>query len=189
MTLTPVHASFTVSWLVHDSWSEAYVGARRLTYVVLPPPSKKLSAEECALCQLALVGANHLMEIALYKMLLPCTKQSAKFSALTEALLDDASYFLMLTKWFPAAFGSGVDLKSEPFVSTERLRRRRNDTIHKTSAFATNAMAKSAMYSAVEGVKALYAIAGQTFPYDTVLAKYPQLTEEPFSSVTFPGGA
>lgn len=189
MTLTPVHASLTMSWLVHDSWSESYVGTRRLTYELLPPPGQKLSPEEHAMCQLALIGANHLMEVALYKILLPHIKESGRFSLLTQALLEDASYFQMLTKWLPAISGASLPLTAEPFTSTERLRRRRNDTIHKTSALATNTMARSAMYSAVEGARALFSIAGTEFPYEAVLKKYPQQVEEPFSSVAFPAGA
>jgi len=186
MTLTPVYASLTSSWLLHDSWSESYVGARRLIYEVLPAPDQRLSAEECAMCQLALVGANHLMEIALYKILLPHAKNGSASLSLTPAFLEDASYFLMLTKWLPATCGVNLDLKAEPFASTERLRRRRNETIHKTSAFATHTMARSAIYSAVDGVKTLYSASGSVFPYEAVLGKCPQQVEEPFSSVAFP---
>lgn len=182
----PLDVSFITSWLVHDSWSESYVGARRLAYEVIPAPGMKLSAEECALCQLALVGANHLVEVALYKILLPHAKSTGKVSSLTEALLAEASYYQMLTRWLPAVSGKPIDLKAEPLFSTERLRRRRNETIHKSSALATSEMARSALYSAVEASRALYLHAGIDFPYDDALKMYPQIVEKPFSNVTFP---
>ena len=189
MSRTSISASFTFSWLSHDSWSESYVGTRRLTYDILPAPTAHTNAEESALCQLALIGANHLMEVALYKALLPHAKANSTNSRLTEALLDDASYYHMLTKWLPAASGKSVDLNSEPFVSTERLRRRRNDTIHKTSALATVEMARSALFSSVAGTREVFAIADQPFPYEPVLKKFSLPSEDLFSSVSFPRGA
>ena len=129
------------------------------------------------------------MEVALYKLLLPYAKTNAPLSRLTETLLEDASYYHMLAKWLPAACGKPMDLSAEPFASTERLRRRRNDTVHKTSALATVEMARSALFSSVAGTRELFAFANQPFPYEAVLDKFPALAETQFSSVTFPRGA
>ena len=188
MPLVPVSASFTMTWLIHDSWTESYVGVRRIAYEILPPPSAKQTAEDGALCQLALVGANHLMEVALFKILRPHAQATGTVAQLTEALLEEASYFQMLTRWIPAVSSKRLDLSAEPFLSTERLRKRRNNTIHKTSALATVQMARSALYSAVEASKELYMHAGAPFPYDAHLAKYPQAHESHFSTVPFPPG-
>jgi hypothetical protein len=128
-------------------------------------------AENAALCQLALVGANHLMEVALYKLLLPHTQAEG----LTKTELEEATYYEMLTCWFPKAVrfrweAEGVRWKKsrklrEPYRSTECLRKWRNKTIHKSSASTTIQMAKSALFSAVQGTRDLYKLAGVSFPY------------------------
>jgi hypothetical protein len=187
MQLRPVTAEFTFSWLIHDTWSEAYVGVRRLAYEILPSSQGSATAEDGALCQLALIGANHLMEVGLYKALLPFAKAIGKAAPLTEGLLNEATYHHMLARWLPLACGKQVDLGGEPFASTERLRRRPNDTAHKSSALATVEMAKSALFSAVEGTRAVYAFSATPFPYEAVFKQYPLLDEPWFSQITFPG--
>lgn len=181
-----VTAEFTFSWLNNNTWSEAYVGVRRLAYEVLPTSQGSATAEDGALCQLALIGANHLMEVGLYRVLLPYAKATSKVAALTEALLSDATYHHMLARWLPLISGKQIDLGAEPFASTERLRRRRNDTAHKSSALATVGMAKSALFSAVEGTRAVYKHAATPFPYEAFFAKYPLPPEVWFSQVAFP---
>lgn len=58
-----------ITWDVHDVWTEAYVGVRHVIYSLLPPPGRKLTPELLALCQLGLIGANHLLEVGLYRFL------------------------------------------------------------------------------------------------------------------------
>jgi len=94
--LRPVNTSLTISWLNNDSWSEAYVGTRRLIYEVLPPSIAPQTAEAAALCQLAVIGANHLMEIALAKLLHPVTTKRASF---TKRQNEEASYWLAISQW------------------------------------------------------------------------------------------
>jgi hypothetical protein len=183
MSLRPVHASFTISWLTHDSWSEAYVGTRRLVYDILPPSIAQQTAEDAALCQLSLIGANHLMEVALARLLKPFASTHPTF---TTRKYKEASYWLALSHWVPALSGMPLLLDAEPFSSTERLRVRRNATAHKSSALATVPMARSALFSAVEGSKALYAHFGVEFPYELFFSKFPCPSEQPFSTVPFP---
>lgn len=188
MPLRPIQSSLTISWLSHDSWSESYIGTRRLAYELLPPPGTRQTAEDGALCQLALIGANHLMEVALYKILLPYTEAVCASPKLPRVQLEKSSYFDMLNRWLPVVLGTPLDLASEPFASTERLRERRHATVHKTSALATVQMARSSLYTAVEGTKTLFALAKLEFPYAKHLAKYPQSIEQPFTQVLFPAG-
>lgn len=187
MSLRSVSSSCTTSWSIHDSWSESYVGVRHLVYDLLPPISVKTSAEDSALCQLALVGGNHLVEVALYKLLQPfAAAGNGGMDALTKALLEEASYHQMLTRWLPAVSGSSADLQAQPFKSTESLRRRRNATVHKSSAFATVQMARSALFSAVQGCHALFFHASVEFPYESFLVKWPLPQEPWFSEVPHP---
>lgn len=170
---------------MHDSWSEAYVGTRRLTYDILPPPTERQKAEDGALCQLALVGANHLMEVGLATLLRPRIGVNPSF---TKTKYEEASYWCALSRWVPVVSGKSLALDVEPFLSTERLRTRRNATTHKSSALATVAMARSALFSAVEGTRALHAHFGVAFPYERFFAKHPLPVEPPFSTVPYPPG-
>lgn len=162
------------------------MGTRRLIYDILPPSIGQQTAEDAALCQLALVGANHLMEVALARLLRPFTSTHPTF---TTRKYEEASYFLALSNWVRALSGKPLLLDAEPFSSTERLRIRRNATTHKSSALATVPMARSALFSAVEGSKALYAHFDVDFPYESLFSKYPCPIEQPFSTVPFPPGA
>lgn len=183
MPLRRVQASFTISWLSHDSWSEAYVGTRRLIYDFLPLPTSKQTAEDGALCQLAIIGANHLMEVGLARLLIPYV---GKVPTFTKRKYEDASYYLSLSHWVEKVTGVPILLTEEPFRSTERLRMRRNETTHKSSALATVPMARSALFSAVEGSRRLHSHFGVPFPYQPFIEKYPLPQEEYFSSVLFP---
>ena len=186
MALISAHGSFTISYSIHDTWTELYLGTRRLIYEIIPPVGQRLTAEERAMCQLALIGANQLMEITLYKILIPYAEDSKKFAKFTTTLLEEASYNKMMKNWLPVITGTHLNFNEEPFKSTERLRKQRNDTIHKTPAYTTNAMARSAIFSSVEGTIALYQVFGIAFPYRDWLDRYPQQIEEPFSRVAFP---
>lgn len=182
---TSVVSDITASYDIHDVWTEAFVGVRYVIYDLLPQPGRKLSIESLALCQLGLIGANHLMEVGLYRYLesrpafedLPASKKTA---------LRKTSYIDMLTSWVPALAGWSPDLTTPPFQCTERLRRRRNDTVHKTSARANVPMCRSAIFSAVLGVSELWRVSGEDFPYRNFLTKYPLPEERPFSQVTYP---
>lgn len=189
MALHPLHASFTVSWLSHDCWSEAFVGTRHLIYDVLPPSIHEQRAEDGALCQLALISAHHLMEIALFKLIKPYVTTNNAAGGITQKKYEEASYWLALSQWVESTSGKALPLTIEPFISTERLRARRNATIHKSSALATVKMARSALFSVTDGTKALYSHFGEKFPYEPFLDKYPLPIEQPFSVVDFPPGS
>jgi hypothetical protein len=183
MPLKPVSASFTIKWSVHDSWSELYVGIRRLVYAILPPDVASQTAEDSALCQLALVGASSLMEVALFKLLQPFAATGK--AGLTQKKLENAGYADMLGI-LEEVTGTPLDRTVQPLRSTEALRKRRNQTIHKSSALATVPMARAALFSAVEGCRHTYSHAGLTFPYESFLVEYPIPHEPWFSDVPLP---
>ena len=180
-------ATTTIGWLNHDAWSEMFVACRRLVCEVLPSPELKQSAKDGGLCQLAIVGAHHMMEVALFSLLrqfVPINDASGK--TLTESGFARLHYYEAISHWVPLVVGSSLPLISEPFLSTERLRQQRNDTTHKGSALATTAMARSALASSVLGTKALFLHFNKPFPYGTFLQKYPPPDAEYFSRVITP---
>ena len=183
-TTQSASATLQVSYDVHDAWTQAYVGVRHLIYELLPPPGRKLSIEHQAMCQLALVGANHLMEVGLYRYL----ESRPKHATLTDRKKTEvrkATYSDMLQIWIQELAGWPPALDSPPYQCTEKLRRRRNDTVHKTSASANVPMCRSAIFSAVEGTSTLWQRSGEPFPYKEFLEKYPIPIERLFSKVTF----
>lgn len=186
MPLKPLDKAFTISHLNHDAWTESYIGTRKLIYEVLPAKSNNLTEENTALCQLAVVGANHMMEVALFGLIRPYIGSQLPDFTITQKEFEKAAYHHALTNWISPITGSPLNLNAEPFLSTELLRKRRNDTIHKSSAIATVEMAKAALYSAVEGTKALYEHFGKTFKYKPFLEKYPVHLEPMFSVIQLP---
>lgn len=184
MTLRPLNVSFSIRWSSNDTWSEAYVGVRRLVYDILPPSHAEQQLEDSAFCQLALIGANHLVEVALGQLLRPFTARGVE--GLTPEALEKATYFQMLTQWVPMVTGKRVDTNSQPFRSAEALRKRRNDTVHKSSALASVPMARAALFSAVQACQAIYQHAGESFPYSAVLSEHPLMHADWFSDVRMP---
>jgi hypothetical protein len=186
MTRHTVSSSTSGSWSIHDTWTQAFVGTRHLVYELLPAPGARLQIEMHALCQLALISSNHLMEIAVHKLLLPHTVAGGKFSSLTKSLLEEESYFKMLNRWVPAATSIPLNLALDPLLSTELLRKRRNATIHKSSASADVQMARSALSAAVTGTRSLYAHFAVAFPYEGFMTQYPLPSEPAFSQLKLP---
>jgi len=184
-TTKTVSADLTVAYDVHSPWTEAYVGIRHIIYELLPAPGRKLSTEQHALCQLALIGANHLMEVGLYQYL-QSRAGYVSLSAAKKTALRRALYFDMLKTWVPDLAGWQPVLSTPPFRCTERLRRRRNDTIHKTSAKANVPMCRAAIYSATAGTAELWRMSSEPFPYARFLSKYPLPDSKRFSEVGFP---
>ena len=171
-----VFKMFEVPFLVHDSWSELYVGTRYLVYELLcgdRPP-----CGDAPLCGLALVGANMLMEITLYKILKPYLEQK-----LNKKDLERVTYFCMLTKHWSDSGKSELSLEEEPWCSTECLRQKRNDIVHKgLASLITVEMARSGLFSAVKGTQALYEHAKIDFPYEVFLQNYPLHNKPWFSN-------
>lgn len=178
-------ASFRASWLRHNSWSQTYVGLRRLINDVLPTGTSKIEAEDAALCQLAVISAHQLMEIALFDLLKKYVSSTSGFN-LSEKQYESSSYYFAITELLEKAVGAAIDLSVEPFISTERLRKRRNATVHKSSALADIAMAQSALYTAVQGVKALCVHFNEPKKYDVFLKAYPLENGCYFSQIVFP---
>ncbi|MDY0362550.1 MAG: hypothetical protein RBR08_13945 [Desulforegulaceae bacterium] len=181
-----VTSQISINWLSNDAWSEAFIGTRRIVYEILPSSNSEQKAEDGALCQLAIIGSNHLMEYALFDLLKPYVNSTNDKFSISKKKLENASYFFALKNLLPKIAEQPVNLNYEPLKSTETLRMRRNETIHKTSAIATVEMSRSALFSAVEGTKYLYQICGQGFKYSSFLNKYPLSKEKYFSTITYP---
>lgn len=187
MPLRPLQVTYRARWLSLDAWASAYIGTRKLVYELLPAHSYHGSAEDTGLGRLALVGANHLMEVALRNVLLLAWQAQASHADTAPPWSEEAPYTRLLKHWLPKmSEPPAPDWRSEPFSSALRLLERRNDTIHGRSALVTPEMARSALFSAVIGSEALFKHVEQDFPYRTLLEQYPCPTEPWFSATVFP---
>lgn len=184
MTLRPLHVTFRSPWTSHDAWSESYLGVSRLVYETLPTCIADTVAEDSALCQLALVGSNHLVELALVRILTAFA--DAGTAGLTPRCLARASQCQMLTEWLPKVTEKSLDLHAPPIASMRALQKRRNAATHRESALATVPMARSALFSAVEGCRHLFVHANAPFPWEDSLATRPVRNEVWFSTLVLP---
>jgi hypothetical protein len=185
-----VHLSVSVSvgWLSLDAWSEAYVGAQWLAQDELPEKQWETQPRHGPLSQLVLIASHRLVEIMLFRCIREILEASpGKFPAI-ERKFFRASFEEAFSVW-PAKLGFlPFDTTAQPFASIKRLQDRRNSTIHKESALVTLEMARSALFSAVEGSKAIATHlcgAKSGFRYDRVLEKYPLPNQPWFTDVKF----
>lgn len=181
MTRTTVTAEQEFSWSIHDTWTELYVGIHHLVYGVLPAASGRAEIEHGAMSQLALVGSNQLVEIALYRLLAPFAHEEGSINK-----LQNETYFDMLTKWVPRVSGRDLDFLSDPFFSTELLRKGRNNTIHKKASPVSIPMARAALSTAVIGTIALHRHFDRVFPYAGFLERWELGPEALLSSLDTP---
>ena len=179
--MRPLNVGFSIPWDTNDAWSESYVGVWRLIHEILPSSINEQTLEDGALCQLGLIGAQHLLEVALGSLLEPFVTERG---VLTPKIFKDEGYFNLLSHHTKRVTGKAIDLNAEPFCSTEDLRQRRNGTAHKSSDIVTVNMARSALFTAVAGTRALYAHFEKEFPYEQLLRRYPLEDEPPFSTFT-----
>lgn len=185
--MSPITTSATIGWLDLDAWAGSYVAARWLTYEELPQKQWQAVPRHGPLSQLVLVAAHGLVE----QMFFRCVGQvleanPGKHPKIAKEFEKKAFKDAFVT--WPASLGlAPFNLNSEPFRSTERLRDRRNKTVHSEAALASLEMARSALFSAVEGSKAIaiHMLGPAGWKYDPVLAKYPLQPERSLSEVTF----
>jgi len=183
-----VTASVSVGWLNLDAWSETYVGGRWLSEVELPKHQWETQSHHNPLANLLLIASHNLVEIALFGSIQKILQASPGKFPKHEKLFAKARFVDVLIEWPKELGHAAFDLSVEPYSSVDRLRERRNQAIHFGSALTTLEMARSALFSAVEGSKAItgHLLGPGAFKYDAVLKKYPLGPQPMFSGVLFP---
>ena len=170
----------TMGWLSHTAWSEKYVGLRKLAFESLPLKIYEMSPEDSAICQSVIVGSSQLVEIALFDIL---ERYVGKYISKKDS---EVQFYKALCSLPVKITGKEIDLTGEPYLSSEKLRKRRNSTVHKTSSLADVVMSRSALYTAVETSLMLYQHFDIEFPHARFLDKYPIAEQPLFSQVTYP---
>lgn len=185
--MTHISNSVRTGWLNLDWWSDPYVGAHWLATKELPDQQWQARAYHGSLSKLLLIASHHLVELMLFHCIREILEAAPGKFPKHEKKFPRAHFDDAFTRW-PEELGYGaLDLEAQPFLSIKRLHVRRNATIHKDSALASIKMAKSSLYSAVEGSRkiALHFRGEGGFPYDKVLRKYPLPIQPWFTDIDF----
>ncbi|MET4578666.1 hypothetical protein ABIE13_003782 [Ottowia thiooxydans] len=183
-----ISASFSSSNLSLDSWSGMYVGCQWAAEHELPPEQWQFEIHHGPLCQMLILSSHHLVELMLFKCLRHLLDASpGKFPKYEKDFSKKAIFSDAFTKWPLEITGQGFHLQTEPFKSASALHLRRNATIHKESALASLAMARSALFSATQASRSIceQLLGPSTFEYEEVLAKYPVRSTQWFSKIKF----
>lgn len=185
--MSHLSSSASVGWLNLDWWSTPYVGAQWLATKELPDQQWQAEPHHGALSQLLLISSHHLVELMLFRCIREVLEAKPGMFPKHEKQLPRAHFDDAFTRW-PEELGCGsFDMQVQPYSSVKRLQERRNATIHKDSALTSLTMAKSALYSAVEGAKgiAIHFRGASGFPYERVLQKYTLPEQRWFTDVKF----
>lgn len=170
----------SISWLNHSPWTEKYVGLRKLSIEKIPDKIHQMEAEHSTICHSIIIGSNQLIEMAFFQII-------KNHIGIEITQKDYDSSFYQGIKTLPQKITKKpINLQEEPFLSMDKLRKRRNETVHKKAAVADVIMARSALYTAVETVKAIYLHFNQKFPYGIFLDNYPLDENILFSKVVYP---
>lgn len=182
-----ISTTASIGWLNLDWWSDPYVGAHWLATKELPDQQWQAQTHHGALSQLLLISSHHLVEMMLFRCIKEILKSKPGIFPRHEKQFSRARFDDLFSRW-PKELGfENFDMTTQPYSSIKRLQDRRNSTIHKDSTLTSLNMAKSALYSAVEGSRAiaLHFRGADGFPYDNVLAKYPLPVQPWFTDINF----
>lgn len=175
--MKPLNVSTTIGWSSGGKWTEAYAGVHYLIYSILPEHSYETEFEHGALCQLGLIGSQHLLEVTLGELLEPYVKAQSAESRFSMKKFQHEGFARLRDKWISELTPYGKiypeDKPIEPYASAEILLSRRNGSAHKSSDIVTVEMVRSALFTSVECSKSLYDHFQQTFPYQDTLREYP----------------
>ena len=167
-----VTSSFTMSWDIHDSWTETLVGSVFL--IGLLKDQNKIG-DKAHLCRLVLISANHLIEKLFFDLIEEFADDDFIKKVGGKKKYKEASLYYAMNTWpqLLTSNSSSIDFESEPFVSASLLRKQRNSSIHKNSELVSLEMAQKALYSAIESCKSLWKLFHneKPFKYDRFLKK------------------
>lgn len=151
-----VGKTLTISWEVHDSWTELLAGTRYLLDLIREKDLTKIP--RITLVRLTLVTAYQMTEIMFFRQLRQ--KVESKNSSLTRALEYDLrekiSFEKARRKWPEVIMGITLPLGEEPLQSMEKLGQLRNSAIHYTATSPSKDIGECALFTAIEASKTIY---------------------------------
>jgi hypothetical protein len=187
-----ISKTFSFTSLNLDSWSETYIGARWLIDNVLPEKQYESTPEHGPISQMVLLASHHMIEIILFSSISEALKNKSESNIEIDKnlkKLEKQSFNSAYEYWSPKLLnGKNISKNIEPFISADKLRKRRNATIHKESALTSLEMARSALFTALKASEAIYFHFNETekYKYDAVVKKYPFQNHSFFSEIVYP---
>lgn len=156
MALKKVTASLTMSWSIHDSWSELLFGTRLLLDILESQGHNTIA--KVNLLRLVLVSSFQMTEVMFFAQLKKCIDaQPMPMKELFEYDLKNRITFNEArNKWPEILIGKGLDFSSEPMQSMKSLSDLRNAAIHHIAECPEIDIGESAFYTAIESSKNIY---------------------------------
>ena len=151
-----VTASFTISYSIHDSWTELLSGTR--TLLDFAEEQSDESVIEVNLLRLVLVSSHQMIEVMFFLQINEAVKDHPEtVKKLLQYDLDRRISFRdAMEKWPVILTNQKFNFGSEPFQSMIRLSNLRNSAIHHTASVPKDSVGESAFYTAIESSKAIY---------------------------------
>lgn len=158
-----------------DAWSEMYIAVRWIVTEELPEFHYQTKPHHSSLAQLALIGSCQLMEVMFFSSVRKWLSDNQEVSYGIQEGYSKVGFRTALNEWPVILFGRKFEFDTEPFRSAEKLIKRRNSTVHKTSSLTSLEMARSALYTGVLASREMYGYfySEKEFRYEKVLQKYP----------------
>lgn len=177
-----ISSTLTLSWDIHDNWTEILAG----TYFILNGPleetTKKIPA--LILTRTVIITSHQLVEVMFFNTVRKyIDEQKSQLSTDAIAEIEDGfkeniGIKKAMKNWPLLLVGRSFDRSREPFCSQERLRSLRNESIHWPSGNSVRDLAHSAYYTGVIASEHIYShfFLWEESEYSKFVIKYPAST-------------
>jgi hypothetical protein len=193
LVMQKVHGGFTISYSIHDGWSETLTGIYFLLKLLSSSESSPTNIEREHLARISIVSSHHLIEIMFFRTVERYIRE--RYSLIPSEVVapikgclqgqDRIGIYNALREWPKLLLntGAGFDFGKEPFQSQELLREKRNRVIHYRAESATFALAAAAYYTTVKVSESREQtfFPGCTFTYQGFVSKVPPMSKELFA--------
>ena len=165
--------SLTLSWDIHDSWTETLAGS---VYLISLIREQNAVGDKSHLCRLVLISASHLIEKLFFDLVSEISTDSFVEEIGGQKKYENVSLYNAMHEWPQKLLPncSEIDFSQEPFFSSELLRKQRNRSIHKNSEFVNLEMAQKAIFTALHTCISLWALfqGNKPFKYQGFVDNY-----------------
>jgi hypothetical protein len=155
-----VTTTLSLSWEIHDNWTEILAGTYYLLNGPLRAESKKLPV--IILARAVIIMSHQLVEMMFFNVARKYiddhqTKMDKdKVTEIENGLRENIGIKEAMKSWPQMLVGKPFDMSREPFSSQERLRLLRNKTIHWPASHSVEELAHSAYYTGVIASEHVY---------------------------------
>lgn len=168
-----VTSSLTLSWDIHDSWTETLAGS---VYLINILREQEKVGDKAHLCRLVLISANHLIEKLFFDLVSEFSTETFIEKIGGQKKYENESLYNAMHEWPQMLLSNcaGIDFSEEPYLSSELLRKQRNRSIHKFSELVTLEMARKALFTALNTCISLWELfkGDKAFKYKGFVKKY-----------------